>query len=79
MHSAFLYHAIRAGLDMGIVNAGQIEVYDQIDPVLLEHERRCVTIDGPILPRGWWPWLNRTKAAKPSRVKPKTYHGVKIL
>ena len=37
MHSAFLYHAIRAGLDMGIVNAGQIEVYDQIDPVLLEH------------------------------------------
>ncbi|MFN6225429.1 MAG: methionine synthase, partial [Bacteroidota bacterium] len=37
MHSAFLYHAIRAGLDMGIVNAGQIEVYDQIDSVLLEH------------------------------------------
>jgi len=30
MHSVFLYHAIRAGMDMGIVNAGQLEVYDQI-------------------------------------------------
>lgn len=35
MHTAFLYHAIAAGMDMGIVNAGQIEVYDEIDPVLL--------------------------------------------
>jgi 5-methyltetrahydrofolate--homocysteine methyltransferase len=37
MHSAFLYHAIQAGMDMGIVNAGQLEVYQQIDPELLEH------------------------------------------
>ncbi len=37
MHSVFLYHAIRAGLDMAIVNAGQIEVYDQIDAELREH------------------------------------------
>src|SRR5690606_1359200 len=36
MHTAFLYHAIRAGMDMGIVNAGQIEVYEEIDPDLLE-------------------------------------------
>ena len=36
MHSAFLYHAIRAGLDMGIVNAGQLAVYDEIPPDLLE-------------------------------------------
>ncbi|MEX0938846.1 MAG: methionine synthase [Pirellulales bacterium] len=34
MHSAFLYHAIRAGLDMGIVNAGQLAVYEEIDPEL---------------------------------------------
>ena len=34
MHSVFLYHAIRAGLDMGIVNAGQLDVYDTIDPEL---------------------------------------------
>ncbi len=36
MHSVFLYHAIRAGLDMGIVNAGMITVYDDIDPDLRE-------------------------------------------
>ena len=34
MHSVFLYHAIRAGLDMAIVNAGQIDIYDTIDPAL---------------------------------------------
>jgi 5-methyltetrahydrofolate--homocysteine methyltransferase len=37
MHSAFLYEAIRAGLDMGIVNAGQLVVYEDIPPDLLEH------------------------------------------
>ncbi len=34
MHSVFLYHAIQAGMDMGIVNAGMIEVYDEIEPTL---------------------------------------------
>src|SRR5207302_11324700 len=36
IHSAFLYHAIAAGLDMGIVNAGQLAVYEDIPPDLLE-------------------------------------------
>ncbi len=36
MHSAFLYHATRAGMDMGIVNAGMLEVYDEIPGNLLE-------------------------------------------
>ena len=36
MHAAFLYHAIRAGLDMGIVNAGQLAVYEEIPKELLE-------------------------------------------
>jgi 5-methyltetrahydrofolate--homocysteine methyltransferase len=35
MNSAFLYHAIQAGLGMGIVNAGQLDIYDDIDPELL--------------------------------------------
>ncbi len=35
MHAAFLYHSIRAGLDMGIVNAGQLAVYEEIEPELL--------------------------------------------
>lgn len=36
MHSAFLYHAIQAGLDMAIVNAGMLEVYEEIEPELLK-------------------------------------------
>ena len=36
IHSVFLYHAVEAGMDMGIVNAGQLEVYDEIEPGLLE-------------------------------------------
>ena len=36
MHAVFLYHAIKAGMDMGIVNAGQLAVYESIDPVLRE-------------------------------------------
>lgn len=36
MHAAFLYHAIAAGMDMGIVNAGQLAVYEEIEPKLLE-------------------------------------------
>ncbi len=37
MHAAFLFHAIKAGLDMGIVNAGQLAVYEDVEPELLEH------------------------------------------
>ncbi len=37
MHSAFLYHAIQAGMDMGIVNAGMVEVYEEIPKDLLRH------------------------------------------
>ena len=36
MHAAFLYHAIQAGMDMGIVNAGQLAVYEEIPKELLE-------------------------------------------
>ena len=37
MHSAFLYHAIKNGMTMGIVNPEMLEIYDEIDPILLEH------------------------------------------
>jgi 5-methyltetrahydrofolate--homocysteine methyltransferase len=37
IHAVFLYHAIKAGLDMAIVNAGQLAVYEQLDPALREH------------------------------------------
>jgi 5-methyltetrahydrofolate--homocysteine methyltransferase len=37
MHSAFLYHAIKNGMTMGIVNPEMLEIYDEINPILLEH------------------------------------------
>ena len=36
MHSCFLYHAVQAGMDMGIINPGQLTIYDDIDPILKE-------------------------------------------
>ncbi|HET7744495.1 MAG TPA: methionine synthase [Gaiellaceae bacterium] len=47
MHAAFLYHAIRTGLDMGIVNAGQLAVYEDIEPELLEHVEDVLFDRGP--------------------------------
>ena len=37
IHSVFLYYAIKAGMDMGIVNAGMLQIYEEIEPTLLEH------------------------------------------
>ncbi len=42
IHSVFLYHAIKAGMDMGIVNSGQLQIYEQIPPVLLERVEDAV-------------------------------------
>ena len=47
MHSVFLYHAIPAGLDMAIVNAGQLDVYDQIDPALREASEDVILMRRP--------------------------------
>jgi 5-methyltetrahydrofolate--homocysteine methyltransferase len=47
MHAAFLYHAIAAGLDMGIVNAGMLEVYEQIEPQLRELVEDVLLNRGP--------------------------------
>ena len=42
MHSAFLYHASKAGMDMGIVNAGMLQVYDDIPKDLLTLVEDCI-------------------------------------
>jgi 5-methyltetrahydrofolate--homocysteine methyltransferase len=47
MHSVFLYHAIAAGMDMGIVNAGDLPVYDDIDPELREAVEDVILNRGP--------------------------------
>ena len=41
MHAVFFYHAIRAGMDMGIVNAGSLTLYDNVEPELRERGRRA--------------------------------------
>ncbi len=53
MHAAFLYHAIQAGLDMGIVNAGMLAVYDDIPAELRSGWRTCCWTAGPTPPSGW--------------------------
>ena len=50
MHAAFLYHAIQAGLDMGIVNAGMLEVYEEIFPTCWSAWRMCRSIAGRMPP-----------------------------
>jgi len=47
MHSVFLYHAIKAGMDMGIVNPGMIQIYDEIDKELLEAVEAVVLNKSP--------------------------------
>ncbi len=47
MHSVFLYHAIRAGLDMGIVNAGMLQIYEEIDAQLLPFVEAAVLHQTP--------------------------------
>ena len=53
MHAVFLYHAIRAGLDMGIVNAGQLAVYEDVEPELLERIEDVLFARRPTRPNGW--------------------------
>ena len=50
MHSAFLYHAIAAGIDMGIVNAGMLEVYEEIEPELKSSSKTCFSTAAPMPP-----------------------------
>ncbi|MDZ7592651.1 MAG: methionine synthase [Rubrivivax sp.] len=52
IHTVFLYHAIRAGLDMGIVNAGMVGVYDDLEPVLRERVEDVVLNRRPRLAEG---------------------------
>mgnify|MGYP001627243606 CR=1 FL=1 len=52
IHTVFLYHAIRAGMDMGIVNAGMIGVYDDLDPELRERVEDVVLNRRPVYREG---------------------------
>ena len=52
IHTVFLYHAIQAGMDMGIVNAGMVGVYDDLEPVLRERVEDVVLNRRPRIPEG---------------------------
>ena len=52
IHTVFLYHAIQAGMDMGIVNAGMVGVYDDLEPVLCERVEDVVLNRRPRIPEG---------------------------
>jgi 5-methyltetrahydrofolate--homocysteine methyltransferase len=65
IHTVFLYHAIQAGMDMGIVNAGMVGVYDQLEPELRERvEDVVLNRRADAGPSGWWR-LPRTPRARP--------------
>jgi len=56
MHSVFLFHAIAAGLDMGIVNPGMLQIYDEIEPELLERVEDLVLNRRPDATERLWNW-----------------------
>ncbi len=68
MHAVFLYHAIQAGMDMGIVNAGQLAVYDQIDRTCASAVRMwCSTVapkTAAMRPSGCWRSPSGSEAAR---------------
>jgi 5-methyltetrahydrofolate--homocysteine methyltransferase len=65
MHAVFLYHAIQAGMDMGIVNAGQLAVYETIDAELREACEDAVLNRRPTRPSGCSPSPSAIAAARP--------------
>ena len=68
MHSVFLYHAIAAGMDMGIVNAGQLAIYEEIDPELRDGVRgRDPQPPRRMPPSGCWRSRRATRASGGTR------------
>ena len=63
MHAVFLYHAIKAGMDMGIVNAGQLAVYEDLKPELREAVEDVVLNRRPDATERLIELAERTKAA----------------
>lgn len=78
MHSAFLYHAIRAGLDMGIVNAGQIEVYDEIPRQLLEYVEDVLLNRRPDATERLVAYADTVKAKKEEKVEVQEWRSYEI-
>ncbi|MCB9099152.1 MAG: methionine synthase [Anaerolineales bacterium] len=75
MHSAFLYHAIKAGLDMAIVNAGQLAVYDDIPPELLELVENVLFNRRPDATERLVSYAETVKGDGPKKVEDQAWRG----
>jgi 5-methyltetrahydrofolate--homocysteine methyltransferase len=65
IHTVFLYHAVKAGLSMGIVNAGMLGVYDELDPVLRDKVEDVVLNRRPTPAKRWSNSPRRSARARP--------------
>src|SRR5438270_4187028 len=78
MHAAFLYHAIRAGLDMGIVNAGQLAVYQEIEPELRERVEDVLLNRRPDATERLVDFAGRVKAKDKTPVEEKAWRATSV-
>ncbi len=78
MHAAFLYHAIRAGLDMGIVNAGQLAVYEEIEPELRERVEDVLLNRRPDATEGLVDFAERVQAKAKAPVQEKAWRSAPV-
>ena len=77
MNAAFLYHAIDAGLDMGIVNAGQLEVYEEIPKDLLEKVEDVLLNRRPDAADRLTEFAETRQVAPARKTRPRTSPGAK--
>jgi len=75
MHTAFLYHAVRAGMTMGIVNAGQLGVYEDIEPQLREHVEDVIFSRREDATERMIEFANSVKAGAREAVKDEAWRG----
>lgn len=78
MHSAFLYHAIKAGLDMGIVNPGMLEVYDEIDKELLEYVEDLLFNKRPDATERLMAYAEKLKPSEKSEKAAQEWRGLEV-
>jgi len=78
MHSAFLYHAIKAGLDMGIVNAGQLAVYDEIPRELLDLVEDALFNRRPDSTERLLDWAERNETGSAVTVKDEAWRRLPV-
>jgi len=78
MHAAFLYHAIQAGMDMGIVNAGQLAVYDDIPAPLLERVEDVLLARRPDATERLVEFAESVKGKKTERVRDESWRELPL-